>query len=68
MTNERLHEIINGPLSHPLPVLTISRLALALAYVVGATGEEGDRALEEAAYRRARQDGDEEWQRHEPGR
>jgi len=47
MSNERFNELLNGPLSHPLPMFTMTRLALALRAVVDATGEAGERALEE---------------------
>lgn len=47
MTNERFNELLNGPLSHPMPMFSITRLALALRAVVDATGEAGERALEE---------------------
>lgn len=57
MTNERFNELINGPLSHPLIPFQISRLTLALAEVVNATGEAGERALE--AHCKARQEQDE---------
>jgi len=46
MTSERFNELLNGPLSHPLPMFTITRLALALSAVVEATGEAGEKALE----------------------
>lgn len=46
MTNERFNELLNGPLSHPLPMFTITRLALALRCVPEATGKEGEAALE----------------------
>jgi len=47
MTDERFTELINGPLSHPLPMFVITRLVLALRAVVDATGAEGARAIEE---------------------
>lgn len=46
MTDERFNELLNGPLSHPMPTFTVTRLALALRDVVEATGEAGERALE----------------------
>ena len=47
MTEERFNELLNGPLSHPLPMFAIMRLALALRAVVTATGEAGEKALEQ---------------------
>jgi hypothetical protein len=46
MTDERFNELLSGPLSHPFPMFTMTRLALALRAVVDATGEAGERALE----------------------
>jgi hypothetical protein len=60
MKDERFHEIVNGPLHHPVPLLYISRLALALRHVVDKTGDAGERALEEyARYRQERDDANE---------
>lgn len=56
MTNERFNELLNGPLSHPLPMFTITRLSLALMAVVEATGAEGEKALEAYCEQRAVQD------------
>jgi hypothetical protein len=47
MIDERFNQLLNGPLAHPLIPFTISRLSLALRSVVEATGEAGERALEE---------------------
>ena len=59
MTEERFNELLNGPLSHPMPMFSITRLALALRAVLEATGEAGDRALEVyCADRDARDKGD----------
>jgi hypothetical protein len=46
VTPERFDELVNGPLSHPLVPLRLSRLALALFAVVQATGDAGAAALE----------------------
>ncbi len=46
MSTERFNELLNGPLSHLLPMMVMTRLALALWAVVEATGEAGERALE----------------------
>jgi len=56
MTSERFNQLLNGPLSHPLPVFTLSRLSLALYAVVQATGEAGDKALEDHCREREEQD------------
>lgn len=63
MTAERFNELVNGPLSHPMPMFTITRLLLALRAVVDSTGEAGERALEEhCAARQAKDDRDaEDW-------
>jgi hypothetical protein len=47
MTDERFNQLLRGPLHHPLPMFTLTRLAIALRTVVDATGEAGERALEE---------------------
>lgn len=36
---QRLNSLLNGPLSHPLAMFQISRLARCLTYVVEMTGE-----------------------------
>jgi hypothetical protein len=46
MTTERFNELLAGPLAHPMPMFTISRLALALKHVVDETGAAGAHALE----------------------
>jgi hypothetical protein len=56
MTTERFNELVNGPLSHPMPLFGITRLVLALRAVVDATGKAGDDALEEHC--RMRQEAD----------
>ncbi len=58
MTHERFNELLAGPLHHPLPQFTLTRLAMALFHVVGVTGEAGDRALED--WCRMRQERDEQ--------
>jgi len=47
MDNARFNELLNGPLAHPMPLFSITRLAQALFYVVSATGDAGAKALEE---------------------
>lgn len=56
MTDDRFNELLNGPLSHPLPLFAITRLVLALRAVVTATGEAGEEALESHCRERAEQD------------
>jgi hypothetical protein len=46
MTDKRFSELLDGPLSHPIVVFRIMRLAIALKAVVDATGEAGAAALE----------------------
>jgi hypothetical protein len=63
VTNERFNELLQGPLHHPMPMFVITRLSLALFAVVQATGDAGEKALEEHCAARERQDqdpGDEE--------
>lgn len=60
MTPERFNELLNGPLNHPLPMFTITRLALALQHVVWATGEAGEEALEAHCAARERRDHEED--------
>jgi hypothetical protein len=47
MTDRRFNQLINGPLGHPLMPLRMTRLILALKHVVQATGDDGERALED---------------------
>jgi hypothetical protein len=56
MTNKRFNELLNGPLKHPFPMFTTTRVTLALRAVVEATGKAGEDALEEHC--RSRQDQD----------
>lgn len=46
MTDERFNELLNGPLNHPMLVFTVTRLQLALRFVVESAGDQGDIALE----------------------
>lgn len=56
MTTDRFNQLLNGPLNHPLIPFQITRLQLALLYVLEATGPAGDRALEDYCARRQQQD------------
>lgn len=56
MTSERFNQLLNGPLSHPLPMMAITRLALALKIVLDAGGPEAEKALEEHCRERTRRD------------
>jgi len=56
MTTERFNRLLNGPLNHPDLLLHFNRLILALRAVVEATGEAGERALEEHCRQREEKD------------
>lgn len=56
MTDERFNQLVNGPLSHPMPMFVITRLAMALRAVVEATGHAGEIALEKHCMEREEQD------------
>lgn len=45
MSDEEFNGLLAGPLHHPLPMFTITRLAMALRYVVERTGAAGVVAL-----------------------
>lgn len=45
MSDEEFERILNGPLAHPLFIMRLNRLAIALKAVVEATGEAGAQAL-----------------------
>lgn len=60
MTDKRFNELLNGPLSHPMITLAITRLVLALKAIVDATGKLGEDALEaHCAERQAQDEGEE---------
>lgn len=61
MTDERFNQLLNGPLSHPFPAFTITRLIIALRVVVDATGKKGEEALEEHCRARQEKDEGEPW-------
>jgi hypothetical protein len=68
MTDERFNELLSGPLSHPLPMFSITRLVIALRAVIDATGEAGDKALEaHCAARQAEDEGIDDWDADEDG-
>lgn len=56
MTDERFNELLNAPLNHPMPMFSITRLALALRDVVASTGKVGEEALERHCRERQAQD------------
>jgi len=56
MNIDRFNELLNGPLMHPLPFFTITRLARALAIVVERTGPIGEQALEQFCLEQDRED------------
>ena len=47
MTSDRFKELVNGPLNHPFVMVRVSRLCMALAYVVHHAGPAAVEALEE---------------------
>lgn len=49
MSDEEFNKILTGPLSHPLFMFQINRLAIALRSVVEICGEQGERALRTVA-------------------
>ena len=56
MKDERFNQLLLGPLHHPLPMFTMTRLAMALRVVVEVTGEVGEKALEEHCRQREEDD------------
>lgn len=56
MDTERFNQLINGPLCHPLLLMTNLRLTLALAVVVEECGAAGAAALERHCAERQRRD------------
>lgn len=63
MDDDRFNRLLDGPLSHPMPMFTASRLALALKHVVDATGQAGEEALLEYCNARQQRDDlvDQQW-------
>jgi hypothetical protein len=61
MTDEHFTELLNGPLSHPIAPFTISRLVMALRYVLERTGKAGADALDEYCRERQAQDERNAW-------
>ncbi len=61
MTNERFNELLNGPLTAPMQVHTITRLKVALRIVVERCGEIAERALEEHCSHLSAQDERTDW-------
>jgi len=56
MTTERFNELLKGALHHPFPMFTLSRMTLALKYVVDETGKHGEKALEDWCRQRDERD------------
>ena len=46
MKLERFNELLRGPLSHPMPLFHISRLARALQFIVDHDNPKADKDLE----------------------
>lgn len=56
MNGERFNQLLQGPLHHPFPLFTITRLAIALKAVVDECGEAGEAALERHCAEREEKD------------
>jgi hypothetical protein len=56
MTIDRYNELLNGALAHPLWPMRLSRLQIALWFVLERTGEAGTQALEDHCRVRDEQD------------
>jgi len=56
VSSEEFNAFLNGPLSHPMPMMRLNRLAIALRCVVDDTGEAGEKALREHCRLRAEKD------------
>lgn len=56
MSDERFNQLLNGPLSHPLPICTLTRITLGLRHVLDVCGEPADKALEEYCREREERD------------
>lgn len=56
MDVERFNQLLAGPLSHPLVMFRLTRLALALQAVVEQTGSVGEKALEDHCRQREEMD------------
>lgn len=57
MSMEEFNQLLEGPLSHPMIPFQITRLTLALAAVVQATGKQGADALRSYCAGREERDG-----------
>lgn len=56
MTDKRFNELLGGPLAHPLPIMMVNRLAMALRIVLEAGGPAAEKALEEHCRERDERD------------
>jgi len=56
MSDDEFNRLLNGPLAHPLVLMRLNLLSIALRVVVKATGEAGERALREHCAERDRHD------------
>ncbi|MDE3067778.1 MAG: hypothetical protein KGJ60_09530 [Verrucomicrobiota bacterium] len=45
MSDEKFNELLDGPLSHPLPIFRLMRLSMTLKIVVDAGGLAAEKAL-----------------------
>jgi hypothetical protein len=57
ISDEEFNAMLRGPLHHPLPQFTLSRLMLALRHVVDVTGSKGIEALRMHCRHRQEKDG-----------
>ncbi len=56
MTDDEFNRLLNGPLAHPIIMMRLNRLSIALRVVLKATGESGDKALRDHCAERDRRD------------
>ena len=56
MTDKEFNGLLNGPLAHPMIMMRLNRLSIALSVVVRATGEAGEKALRDHCAQRERHD------------
>jgi len=56
MTDNEFNRLLNGPLAHPMIMMRLNRLSIALRVVVNATGEAGEKALRDHCAERDKRD------------
>ena len=67
MTDNEFNRLLNGPLSHPLPIMRLNRLMIALRVVVRETGKAGEKALRDHCAERDKRDNPEQDEPAEEG-